>query len=83
MSKSIYRPRGADTVRISASLSTGAVEAADRIRVAFAQRYPKGQCPTLSAVLEATLKRYAGLLADPDQADAEAKDFERRYLKRS
>lgn len=82
MSKSIYRKRGSESVKVTASISTEAKAKLEAIQKAFAVRWPADTYPTLSAVLESILERHAKELeANPDWLDAEVAEFQRRYLR--
>lgn len=77
---SLYRKRGAGTVRQSLSLSPETQKGLKKIQDAFAVRWPKEKYPTLSAVLEVVLSRnLAELEADPEWLAEEVKEFQRRY----
>lgn len=81
--KTIYRPRGRDTVRASFSMELEAQHKLGQIRDAFQTRFPKDVYPSLSAVLEIVIARsYADFLDDPTLLDAEVKEFQRRYHKK-
>ena len=78
---SVYRKRGAHTVRFTVSVSDDTQAKLKQIQKAFATRWPKNTYPTLSAVLEELLNRHARELeSDPAWLDAEVAEFQRRYL---
>ena len=80
---SLYRKRGAGTVRQSLSLSPETQAGLKKLKDAFAQRWPKDKYPTLSAVLEVVLaKNLTELKTNPEWLAEEIKDFQRRYTKR-
>lgn len=75
-----YRPRSFPTVRQTISLQPSTLEGIQKIQTAFAQKFPTGQYPSLSAVLDTVLSKEAQALdADPEYLADSIRDFERRY----
>ena len=75
-----YRKRSFPSVRQSFTRQDQTLKGLKRIQEAFAVRFPTGQYPSLSAVLDAVLSREAAALdSDPAYLAESIQDFERRY----
>lgn len=80
MSHSIYRKRGSGTVRTSLAMAVETQEGLNKIRDAFAHRFPRNQYPTISSVLEVVIAANLQELQDnPEWLKAEIETFTARY----